>query len=151
MFRLALSIGLTMLIAASFPLAAQKVTIEREGEAFKAASAQQLATAAVEDAVGKAPAGRAQVVFFRSSTSPGNAVAVRESAGGEPLIELDAGMYYVAVLQPGAHAYATSDVGPLPMDLEPGRTYYVQAIRNRKGQAQLLRSNADKFARAANR
>ena len=138
-----------LLLAASFPLAAQKVVIEKEGEAFKEATAQQLTAEAVESAVGKAPPGRSQIVFFRSASSPGDAVSVRDAAGGEPLVLLDAGMYFVAITQPGAHSYATTDTGPFPLDLEPGRTYYVQAIRNRKGQTQLLRSNADKFARAA--
>lgn len=138
-----------MLLAASLPVAAQKMTVENQGEASKQATAQLLTAEAVEDAVGKAPAGRAQVVFFRSSKSPGDPVSVREAAGGTPLIALDPGMYFVTTAIPGARSYATSDTGPFPLDLEPGRTYYVQAIRNRKGQTQLLRSNADKFARAA--
>jgi hypothetical protein len=76
-------------------------------------------------------------------------VAVRDAAGSQSLIDLDPGMYFVAITAPGSHSYATSDTGPFPMDLEPGRTYYVQAIRNKKGQAQLLRSSAEKFQRAA--
>ena len=139
-----------MLLAVSLPLAAQKVVIENQGEASKAATAQMLTAEAVETAVGKAPSGRAQIVFFRSAKSPGSAVSVREAAGGEPLILLDAGMYFIATALPGAHSYATADTGPFPLDVEPGRTYYVQAIRNRNGATQLLRSNADKFARVAN-
>jgi hypothetical protein len=86
-----------------------------------------LTAEAVETAVGKAPSGRAQIVFFRSAKSPGSAVSVREAAGGEPLILLDAGMYFIATALPGAHSYATADTGPFPLDVEPGRTYYVQA------------------------
>jgi hypothetical protein len=140
-----------MLFAASLPAAAQNVTMEREGEAFKTATAQMLTAEAVESAIGKAPPGRAQVVFFRSSSSPGDPVAVRDAAGGEPLITLDPGMYFVSTAATGPHSYATTDIGPFPIDLQAGRTYYVQAIRNSKGQTQLLLSNATKFARAAKR
>jgi hypothetical protein len=138
-----------LLLAASLPVAAQKVSIENQGEASKQATAQVLTAEAVENAVGKAPAGRAQVVFFRSSKSPGDAVSVRDAAGGLALIELDPGMYYIASAIPGPRSYATADMGPFPLDLEPGRTYYVQAIRNKNGRTQLLLSSADKFARAA--
>jgi hypothetical protein len=140
-----------LLLAASLPLAAQKVKIENQGEAAITAEARQLSDAAVEDAIGKAPPGRSQIVFYRSSSSPGTAVAVRDAAGAEPIISLDPGMYYVTVTTPGSHSYATADTGPFPIDLEPGRTYYVQAIRNKQGATQLLRSSADKFQRAANR
>jgi hypothetical protein len=138
-----------LLLAVSLPLAAQKVKIESQGEAFTKVEAKELTAAAVEDAIGKAPSGKAQVVFYRSTSSPGSPVAVRDAAGSQSLIDLDPGMYFVAITAPGSHAYATSDTGPFPMDLEPGRTYYVQAIRNKKGQAQLLRSSAEKFQRAA--
>ena len=144
------SSAFAMLVAASLPLAAQNVKIEREGEAFKEATAQALSAAAVEDAIGKAPSGKSQIVFFRSASSPGDAVSVRDAAGGEALVALDPGMYFVVTTVAGSHSYATADTGPFPMDLEPGRTYYVQTIRNKKGGTQLLRSSADKFQRAAN-
>jgi len=140
-----------LLLAASLPLAAQKVKIENQGEAAIAAEAKMLSDAAVEDAIGKAPSGRSQVVFYRAESSPGSAVAVRDAAGSAPIISLDPGMYFVTVTTPGTHSYATADTGPFSLDLEPGRTYYVQAIRNKSGATQLLHSNADKFQRAANR
>ena len=138
-----------LMLFASLPLAAQKVKIENQGEAATTVEARELKSAAVEDAIGPPPAGRAQIVFYRSSTSPGNAVTVRDAAGSEPLIMLDPGMYYVAVASPGTRSYATADTGPFPMDIDAGRTYYVQAIRNKGGDTQLLRSSADKFQRAA--
>ena len=138
-----------LLLAVALPAAAQKVRVENQGQAAHNVEAMAITKQAVEESVGKAPAGKAQVVFYRSSSSPGAPVAVRDAAAGEAMIDLDPGMYFVSVVTPGARSFATSDVGPFPMDLEPGRTYYVQAIRNRKGQSQLLRSSADKFARAA--
>ena len=139
-----------VIAAAAMPAFAQKVVIENQGEASKSATAHVLTAEAVEKDIGKAPAGRAQVVFFRSSKSPGDNVAVRDAAGGLPLIELEPGTYFIATTTPGSHAYATPDKGPFSMDLDAGRTYYVQAIRNKNGGTQLIRSNAEKFARAAN-
>lgn len=136
--------------AATMPAFAQKVVIENQGEASKAATSHVLTAEAVEKDIGKAPSGRAQVVFFRSAKSPGENVAVRDAAGGVPLIELEPGTYFIATATPGSHAYATPDKGPFSMDLDAGRTYYVQAIRNKDGGTQLIRSSADKFARAAN-
>ena len=81
-----------LLLAASLPLAAQKVKIENQGEAAITAEARALNEAAVEDAIGKALSGRSQIVFYRSSTSPGSAVAVRDAAGSTPIIQLDPGM-----------------------------------------------------------
>ena len=62
---------LAMLVALSLPVAAQKVKIENQGEASNTAEARTLTAEAVEKAVGKAPDGKSQVVFFRSARSPG--------------------------------------------------------------------------------
>jgi hypothetical protein len=138
-----------LLFAFAMPAFAQKVKIENQGQASENVSARALTAEAIESEIGKPPAGRAQIVFFRSSKSPGDPVAIRDAAGGVPMIELDPGMYFVAVTTPGSKAYATSDTGPFSMDLDAGRTYYVQAIRNKSGQQQLLRSNAERMQRAA--
>jgi len=138
-----------LLFAAALPAFAQKVTVESQGQASENVTARALTAEALETDLGKPPAGRAQVVFFRSSKSPGDPVAIRDAAGGVPLIDLEPGMYFVAVSMPGSRAYATADTGPFSLDLDAGRTYYVQAIRNKSGGAQLLRSSADKFQRAA--
>ena len=134
------------LLVLSLPVAAQKVKIENQGEAALTAEARALNAAEVEKTLGKAPAGKAQVVFYRGATSPGAQVDVQESASS--LVALDPGMYYVVSTEPGKHAYATES-GAFDITLEAGKTYYVQAIRNRAGKGQLRRSNADKFQRAA--
>lgn len=138
-----------LLFAAALPAFAQKVTVENQGQASENVTQRALTAEALESEIGKAPAGRAQVVFFRSSKSPGNPVVIREAAGSLSIIDLDPGMYFVTAVMPGTHAYATSDTGPFTMDLDAGRTYYVQAIRNKNGDTQLIRSSADKFSRAA--
>ena len=137
---------LAMLVALSLPVAAQKVKIENQGEASVGAEAQALTAEAVEKAVGKAPEGKSQVVFFRSAKSPGESITVNENT--EARVELDPGMYYVVATTPGAHAYAT-DGGNFDLKTDTGKTYYVQVIRNQAGRAQLRASSADKFQRAA--
>ena len=144
-------IAVLVLAAAALPAFAQKVTIENQGQAAQDVKSRELTAEAVEKDIGKPLPGRAQVVFFRSSSSPGESVAVRDAAGGMSMIDLEPGTYFVSAVTPGTHAYATADTGPFSMDLDAGRTYYVQAIRNKKGATQLIRSNADKFARAANK
>ena len=134
------------LLALSLPVAAQKVKIENQGEAALTAEARALNAAEVEKALGKAPAGKAQVVFYRGATSPGPQVDVQESASS--LVALDPGMYYVVATEPGKHAYATES-GAFDITLEAGKTYYVQAIRNTAGKSQLRRSDAARFQRAA--
>ena len=95
-------------------------------------AAHELTVAAIEKDIGKAPAGKAQVVFFRSASSPGDPVGVRDAAGGLSLIDLEPGMYFVSATTPGTRAYATADTGPFSMDLDAGRTYYVQVIRKQR-------------------
>ena len=68
---------LAMLVALSLPVAAQKVKIENQGEASVGAEASALTAEAVEKAVGRAPDGKSQVVFFRSAKSPGARFAFR--------------------------------------------------------------------------
>src|SRR5262245_51033249 len=86
-----------LLFAAALPAFAQKVTVENQGQASENVTARALTAEALESDLGKPPSGRAQVVFFRSPKSPGDPVAIRDAAGGVPLIELEPGMYFVAV------------------------------------------------------
>jgi hypothetical protein len=130
----------------ALPAAAQKVTIESQGQAEIEAKARALNEKAVAKAIGEAPADKGQVVFFRAATSPGAAIGVAEA--GMPLIDLEPGMYFVTQVTPGAHGF---DAGGAAMGLEvgAGQTRYVQVIRNRAGQPQLRRSTATSFQRAA--
>jgi hypothetical protein len=148
--RIMKCIAVLLFAAIAMPAFAQKVKIENRGQAAEDVAAHELTMAAIEKDIGKAPAGKAQVVFFRSASSPGDPVGVRDAAGGLSLVDLEPGMYFVSATTPGTRAYATADTGPFSMDLDAGRTYYVQVIRKKGGAAQLLRSSAEKFARAAN-
>lgn len=148
--RIMKCMAVLLFAAIAMPAFAQKVKIENRGQAAEDVAAHELTAAAIEKDIGKAPAGKAQVVFFRSASSPGDPVGVRDAAGGLSLVDLEPGMYFVSATTPGTRAYATADTGPFSMDLDAGRTYYVQVIRKRGGAAQLLRSSAEKFARAAN-
>jgi hypothetical protein len=91
-------------------------------------------------------AGKGQVVFFRSSKSPGAALDIH--ADGDAVGDLPAGMYFAVPATAGTHAYATGNAGPLSVAVTADKTYYVQVIRDRAGRPQLLRSTATKFQRA---
>lgn len=129
------------------PAAAQQVKIESQGQAAVDAEAITLNAVAIAKALGQPPLGKGQVVFFRSAKSPGAAADVLEN--GIALGDLPAGMYFVALAAPGTHAYEVAGGNAATVSVGSGKTHYVQVIRNRSGNAQLLRSNASAFQRAA--
>ena len=141
--KLLLSAALSFCV---LPAMAQKLTIESQGQAEVQAKAQALSAKAVAKAIGEAPAGAGQVVFFRAATSPGATIGVRDA--GMPLIDLDPGMYFVAQVTPGTHGFDAGGTA-LGLDVGAGKTRYVQVIRDRAGQPKLRPSNATAFQRAA--
>lgn len=141
------SLLLATALAGALPAAAQKVTIESQGQAAVQAQAQALTAKAIAKSIGQPPAGQAQVVFFRAATSPGSAIGVEE--GEAPLISLEPGMYFVLAVAPGRHGFDAGGQASLAVDAGAGQTHYVQVIRNRAGQPQLRRSSAASFQRAA--
>jgi len=138
---------LSAALVLALPAAAQKMTIESQGQAEIVARAQALDAEAVAKAIGEAPAGKGQVVFFRSARSPGAAISVEE--GDAALVELEPGMYFVVQVAPGTHGFDAGGSASLGLDAGAGQTHYVQVIRNRAGQPQLRRSSAAAFQRAA--
>lgn len=141
------SLLLATALGCALPAAAQKVTIESQGQAAVEARARALNAEAIAKAVGQPPAGQAQVVFFRAATSPGSAIGVEE--GDAALISLEPGMYFVLAVAPGRHGFDVGGQSSLSIDADAGQTRYVQVIRNRAGQPQLRRSSAASFQRAA--
>lgn len=141
------SLLLIAALACALPAAAQKLTIESQGQAEVEAKAQALSAKAIAEAMGEAPAGKGQIVFFRAPTSPGAAIMVEE--GDAQLVELEPGMYFVAIVAPGMHHFDAAGPATLGLEADEGKTYYVQVIRNRAGQPQLRRSSAASFQRAA--
>jgi hypothetical protein len=78
--------------------------------------------------IGDAPPGRAQIVFYRKWTYPASldTYAVRE--GHTKLGNLDAGSYFIAIVDPGLHTYGTRALRSDNMQIvvEAGETYYVR-------------------------
>ena len=134
------------LLAVALSASAQQMKIESQGEAAVEAQKEALVAMSMSKAIGLPVAGKGQVVFFRSSKSPGGALDIQ--ADGEAVGDLPAGMYFAVPASAGTHAYATGDAGPLSMSVNADKTYFVQVIRNRAGRPQLLRSTATKFQRA---
>lgn len=123
---------------------AQQLKIESQGQAEQESLKAAAIARDMEQSVGTPAAGMGQVVFYRSSKSPGAAIDV--AADGVTAGGLDAGMYFALPSAPGAHRYGP---GELPVAVKAGETKYVQVIRNRAGSPQLLASNAAKFQAAA--
>ena len=139
-------IGIVFFALSSFSLgaAAQKVKIESQGQAEQESQKAAVIAKSMEQAVGAPAAGMGQVVFYRSSKSPGAAIDV--AADGVSCGALDAGMYFALPATPGTHPYGPGD---LSITVKAGETKYVQVIRNRAGDPQLLASNAAKFQASA--
>lgn len=136
-----------VLLAVALSASAQQLKIESQGEAAVEAQKEALVAMSMSKAIGLPVAGKGQVVFFRSSKSPGAALDIH--ADGEVVGDLPAGMYFAVPASTGTHAYATGNAGgPLSMSVSKDKTYFVQVIRDRAGRPQLLRSTATKFQRA---
>ena len=139
-------IGIVCFALSSFSLdaSAQKMKIESQGQAEQEALKATAIARNMEQSVGAPTAGMGQVVFYRSSKSPGEAIGL--TADGASAGDLAAGMYLAMPAAPGTHPYGP---GTLPITVKAGETKYVQVIRNRAGAPQLLASNATKFQAAA--
>lgn len=81
--------------------------------------------------VAAAPAGKAQVVFFRDSRIFAFAAFYTVHDGDHSLARLYNGQYFVSLVEPGAHRFEVhttskkSDV--LDLTVEAGKTYYVMS------------------------
>lgn len=108
------------LFAAAFAIAAPAMAQEAEPIVTKSGT------------IGAAPAGKAQIVFWRPGSIMGMALGctVREGEGAEEVevARLGAGKYYVHVAEPGKHVYYTTGeaTDKLNLELEPDETYFVR-------------------------
>src|SRR5688572_11361632 len=134
------------LLAVALSASAQQMKVESQGEAAVEAQKEALVAMSMSKAIGLPMAGKGQVVFFRSSKSPGAALDIH--ADGKVVGDLPSGMYFAVPASAGTHAYATGNAGALSLAVNKDKTYFVQVIRDRAGRPQLLRSTATKFQRA---
>lgn len=135
-------IGSTLLlasIACAAPASAQEAAATVETAAVPAAEpvpapapAPVPAIVTKSGTIGEAPAGKAQVVFWRPGGIIGMALGctVREGEGTEEaeIARLGAGKYWVHTAEPGKHVYYTTGEATdrLNMELEEGETYFVR-------------------------
>ena len=104
--------------------------------------------------IGAAPAGKAQVVFFRPGSIMGMALGCTVHEGERELARLGAGKYYVVTMAPGKHTLFTrGQVGDsLNLEVEADETYFVKCkIGNGtiSGAPVLEPSDRDSFAKKA--
>jgi hypothetical protein len=130
------------LLAASLGLAAPAMAQEAatSAEAPEASAPAAAAVPAVVEApivtksgtIGAAPAGKAQIVFWRPGSIMGMALGctVREGEGAAEVqvARLGTGKYWVHTAEPGKHVYYTTGEATdrLNMELEEGETYFVR-------------------------
>ena len=119
MHRIFLS-GIVFFALSSFSLgaAAQKMKIESQGQAEQEAQKATAIAKSMEQSVGAPAAGMGQVVFFRSSKSPGEPIGL--TADGTSAGDLDAGMYLALPATPGTHPYGP---GTLPVTVKAGEIH----------------------------
>jgi hypothetical protein len=123
------------------------------------AAAQEAAPAPIatkSGTVGAAPAGKAQVVFWRPGTIIGGALGctVRENEDTNEIARLGAGKYWVHVAEPGKHVFYTTGekTDKLNMELEPDETYFVKCsigMGIMAGRPQVSPSDREAFAKKA--
>jgi hypothetical protein len=108
--------------------------------------------------VSAAPAGKAQIVFWRPGTLIGGALGctVREGEGTEEVqvARLGAGKYWVHLANPGKHVFWTTGEAKdrLTMELEEGETYFVRCsigMGVMSGRAQVSPSDRAAFEKKA--
>ena len=103
-------------------VAAEATAVAPEAEAKTVAIA-----AAPAGAIGAAPAGKGQIVFFREKKFAGAAINYKVREGETELGKLSSGSYFVHVADPGAHEYTVHSEAKdiLNLEVEAGETYYV--------------------------
>ena len=99
------------------------------------------------------PAGKGQVVFFRSRSMYGGAVWYTVKENGHKLGDLSSGAFFVLPEDPGAHVFtaATENKDTLRMEVEAGETYYVRGTVQMGilvGEASIAPSDEDSFEKA---
>ena len=135
-----------LLAALAFATSAQQMKIRSRGAAAEWANDEAQLAVALSETLHLPKDGRAQIVLFRTSTSPGDDVSL--NADGKPLGELPAGHYLPVSSTAGTHVFGT-DTTALTLHVDAGKTYFVQIVRDRAGRPHLLRSTATKFQRVA--
>ena len=76
------------------------------------------------------PAGKGELVFFRSAASTGWAISCAVHEGGTTLTSLPPGHYAVVVAEPGKHVYAVQSEAKdtLNVDVEAGEIQYASCV-----------------------
>ena len=72
------------------------------------------------------PAGKGQIVFYRSGTIVGSAMGCAVNESGQKISSLGSGRYFVLVTEPGRHEYTVKSEAKdiLALEVEPDETQY---------------------------
>ncbi len=74
------------------------------------------------------PAGKGQIVFYRTGGLMGAAISCNVREDGKLVGGLSGGKYFVSVVEPGKHVFTTKSEAKdtLNMEIESNETYYVR-------------------------
>lgn len=72
------------------------------------------------------PAGKGQIVFYRTGTIMGAALGCSVNEGGQKISSLGAGRYFILVTEPGRHEYTVKSEAKdsLALEVEADETQY---------------------------
>ena len=105
---------------------ASPTTADQPAPAAAPASPATPSTPATAGAIGAAPEGKGQVVFFRPSRIGGMALVFTVRENDADLGKLSNGKYFVQVAEPGIHEFEIGRNDTVRLEVESGQTYFLQ-------------------------
>lgn len=111
-----------MLLLAPLPLSA------KDKDTAEAAVEETGAIAAADMIIPPPPPGKGQILFYRKGGLGGAAVACSVHENGQKVSSLGGGKYFIAVADPGKHAFSvkTEATDSITLEVEPDETQFVQ-------------------------
>lgn len=117
------------------------------------ATTAQAESTKVPVAIPAPPAGKGQVVFFRSGTIVGAAMGCAVNENGQKISSLGSGRYFILVTEPGRHEYTVKSEAKdaLALEVEADETQYAMCrikMGFMVGRPDLRPATSDEFVKA---
>lgn len=117
------------------------------------AGTAQAESAKVPVAIPAPPAGKGQIVFFRSGTIVGAAMGCAVNENGQKISSLGSGRYFILVTEPGRHEYTVKSEAKdaLALEVEADETQYAMCrikMGFMMGRPDLRPATKDEFVKA---
>lgn len=117
------------------------------------AAAPAMAADSAPVAIPAPPAGKGQIVFYRTGTIMGAAMGCAVNEGGQKISSLGSGRYFVLVTEPGRHEYTVKSEAKdvLALEVEADETQYAMCrikMGIMAGRPDLRPSTRDEFVKS---